>query len=183
MEVNKTFTIVTERLLLGIAKIDEIPFVFSATKIDGFNDGMVWDAPKTPDELIGVHQIIEKAWDEGSAYSFTIHNKQDYNFIGRVSIRRQPEQDMWNLGFWIHPNQQGKGYMTEATKAVIKFGFEILDAKKIVAHHAVWNKKSERVLQKAGMVFTECIEKGYVKRERWVKVNLFEINKINWKRE
>ncbi|WP_299707812.1 GNAT family protein [uncultured Pontibacter sp.] len=182
MRISKTFTIETERLLLRISKVDDIPFVFSATRFEGFNDGMVWDAPETPDELISVYENIEKAWNEDSAYSFTIINKDEDSLVGKISIRREAEPDIWNIGFWTHPEQQNKGYMTESTKAVINFGFEILAANKIVACHALWNKKSERVLKKVGMFFSRYIEKGYLKRGQWIQENLLEINKVDWKR-
>ncbi len=60
MIIPKTHIIETVRLLLRIASVDDIPFVYSATKFKGFNDGMLWDAPANPEELIPHHQNLIK---------------------------------------------------------------------------------------------------------------------------
>lgn len=182
MRIPKSFTIETERLLLRIPDADDIPFIFSATRYDGFNDGMLWEPPNTPDELIIPHENVIKTWEDNSAYDFTITDKIQNCSVGRISIRKELQQDTWNIGFWTHPEKQTRGYMTEATKAVINFGFEKLDANKIVACHALWNKKSERVLTKVGMTFSKYIEKGYQKKGQWMDENLLEINREDWKK-
>ena len=53
----------------------------------------------------------------------------------------------WRLAheFW------GKGYATEGAKAVLKYGFEILQLDEIVALTAINNKRSRRVMEKIGM--------------------------------
>jgi [ribosomal protein S5]-alanine N-acetyltransferase len=147
-KISKSHTLETEKLLLRIASVDDIPFVFSATKYKGFNDGMLWDPPVNPEELIKPHEQVAKAWDEDLSYSFSIINKQQNYIVGRISIRKGLEDNCWNIGFWIHPEHQNQGYMTEATKAMIKFGFRALGAEKIIACHALWNKASEKVLIK-----------------------------------
>lgn len=53
----------------------------------------------------------------------------------------------WRLAheFW------GKGYATEGAKAVLKYGFEILQLNEIVALTAINNTRSRRVMEKIGM--------------------------------
>ena len=48
-----------------------------------------------------------------------------------MSIRKEKEEDVWNIGFWTHPSQQGKGYMSEAVEALIRFGFEQLNDRQL----------------------------------------------------
>lgn len=43
----------------------------------------------------------------------------------------------WTTGFWLHPQEQGKGYMTESVKAILELGFEVLGVKKIESYHAL----------------------------------------------
>jgi [ribosomal protein S5]-alanine N-acetyltransferase len=80
----------------------------------------------------------------------------------------------------MHPEQQGKGYMTESAKAILELGFTILDAEKIEAFHALWNKKSEKVLKSVGMNFIEYIPQGFIKKGEWVKENKLGITKEEW---
>jgi RimJ/RimL family protein N-acetyltransferase len=37
----------------------------------------------------------------------------------------------------MHPEQQGKGYMTESVKAILELGFTTLGAERIEAFHAL----------------------------------------------
>jgi [ribosomal protein S5]-alanine N-acetyltransferase len=180
MAIPKSHTIETPRLLLRIASVDDIPFVYSATKYKGFNDGMLWDAPNNPGELIEPHENLVKAWENDSSYSFSIILKADQVLAGRISIRKGLEDNIWTIGFWTHPEHQNKGYMSEATSAVIRFCFLTLGAEKIVACHALWNKASEKVMTKNGMTFSKYLEKGFLKNGEWVKENLLEIKKSEW---
>ena len=69
--------------------------------------------------------------------------------------------------------------MSEALKAIIDFGFIRLEADEIEACHALWNKASEKVLQRNGMTFLEYIEKGFQKNGAWVPENLLEIRRAD----
>jgi len=63
--------------------------------------------------------------------------------------------DRFKLGeihYNLLPSQWGNGYGTEAAKTLIKFGFEDLQLHKIEAGVATENKKSIKVLEKAGMI-------------------------------
>ena len=71
--------------------------------------------------------------------------------------------------------------MTEAVKAVIDFGFRQLKAREVEACYALWNKASERVLQKNGMQFVRYLEQGFQKNGGWVAENLLAIRREGWR--
>ncbi len=60
----------------------------------------------------------------------------------------------------------GRATPTEATRAIIRFGFEALGYNRIYAYHFVGNPASGRVMQKAGMkkegVLRQEVRKGDV---------------------
>lgn len=141
---------------------------------------MLWDPPNSEYELVAPYENNVKAWAEDSAYCFTIETKEPLAFVGRISIRKKEEKNLWDLGFWTHPKRQGKGYMSEAVQAVIGFGFLELQASRIVACHALWNKPSERVLKKSGMTFIKHIPEGYKKNGKWIEENLLGITRNEW---
>lgn len=179
--IPKTYQIKTDRLSLRIPTIEDIPYVFSATRYKGFNDGMPWEPPKNEDELREPLKNNIKAWESGKGYSFTITEKNNNILVGRISIRQTKEKNIWNVGFWTHPASQKKGIMTEALKAILAFGFDKLSATRIEACHALWNKASKTVLEKNGMRFIRYIPKGFKKDGEWVDENLLAIDKIEWK--
>lgn len=182
MSLPKSFTLETPRLRLRILSLEDIPFVFSASQYPGFTEGMLWEPPSEAPELEGSHLRAVKAWESGRAYAFTIEDKHSGAFLGRISIRQTDEPDLWNMGFWTHPDHQKKGIMSEAVAAVIKFGFEYLDAQEVEACYALWNKASERVLQKNGMRFVRYIKEGFMKNGEWVEENLLSIRREDWEK-
>jgi len=180
MKIAKTFRIETDNYSLRIPKIEDIPAIYSATKYEGFNDGILWDAPNTQEELLEAFKNEIKSWEEGKGYSFTIEKKGHPKLLGRISIKKIEEKDTWYLGFWTHPEEQGKGIMTEALSYILKFGFEKLSAKKIEAHHVMWNKAKEKVMKKNGFKPVKHIKKGFKKNGILFDGNLLAIHQEEW---
>ncbi len=174
------FTIQTARCLLRRPIAADIPHVFAATRFVGFNDGMAWEPPASIDEMEGGLQESWREWDEGITYGFTIAAPATDSLIGRVGIRTTNRADVWNLGFWTHPEQQGRGYMTEAVTAILTFGFDRLGATKVEASYALWNKSSRRVLEKVGMKFIAYIPHAFQKKGQWVEANKMSITRREW---
>ena len=173
-------TIETARCRLRRPSIEDNLLVFSATRFDGFNDGMQWDPPITIEELDEPFREISVAWDEGEIYAFTIADPATNSLIGRIGIRKTNRLGLWNIGFWTHPEYQKQGYMTEALIAMIGFGFDSLDAAQIEASYALWNKGSQRVMEKVGMKFVGYMPHAFQKRGRWVEANKMRITKQEW---
>jgi len=180
MNIKESTILETENLMLRIPSMDDIPFIFSATRHEGFNDGMLWNPPLTIDELTKPYHDGIQAWKDGKAYGFTIEDNSSHEFLGRISIRKTDVEHKWNIGFWTHPRHQKKGIMTEALGAVLHFGFTTLAAEVIEACYALWNKASEKVLHKNGMTFIKYIEQGFKKNGQWVEENLVAIDKTDW---
>lgn len=174
-----TYTIETPRCHLRIVSLADIPHTFSASRHEGFCDGMQWDPSETEEELIPFYHSTIEAWEKGIAYTFTIEDKTTNEFVGKIATRYK-ENSTWDLGFWTHPAQQGKGYMKEAVTAVIALAFTELAATEVIATHAVWNLASEKVLQHNGMSFIKHIPRGFEKKSGWVELNLLGITHQQW---
>ena len=181
IEIPKSYFIETKRFKLRIPEMEDIPYIFSATRFEGFNDGMLWEPPDTIEELTAPLNRSIQSWESCKAFSFTIVKKGSTELLGRIGIRQTNIEHVWNVGFWTHPESQKKGVMTEALQGVLKFGFEELSAERIEACHAIWNKASEKVLKRNGMRFIRYIEKGFKKKGEWVDENLLAINKEEWR--
>jgi ribosomal-protein-alanine N-acetyltransferase len=114
---------------------------------------------------------------------FAITIKVDGQLIGSVGFREiNPEHNHAEMGCWIGVEWWGQGYATEATRALLQFGFERLNLNRIYAHHMVRNPTSGRVLEKIGMkregLLRQCVRKWGVfedvvllaiVREDWMK--------------
>jgi len=153
----------TKRLRLRVATPADVDLVWSATRIEGFNDGLTWNAPENKNELAEYTNEIHEKWKRGESYEFVSELFGRSDTVGRTGIRRVNSQSEWSIGFWVHPDYWGQGYAAEAGKAVIDFGFENLAASKIIVAHALWNKRSQRVIEKLGFRYTDENPCGFEK--------------------
>ena len=83
--------------------------------------------------------------------------------IGVVGLEIDSLHERAELGYWIGKSWWGRGYCTEASAAVIEFGFECLGLNRIFAYHMVRNEASGRVMEKLGMR-REGVLKQHVKK-------------------
>lgn len=79
--------------------------------------------------------------------------KSDKQFVGWAGLAYLPEFDEIDLGYRFLPEYWGLGIATEASEAILEYGFNELGLKKIVAIAMKENKASIRVLEKVGMEF------------------------------
>lgn len=178
--ISRDLTIDTARCRLRCPSVDDIQHILSATTFAGFNDGMQWEPPETIDELDRALRESLIAWDEGKIFTFTIADPVLDRLLGRIGICKTDRLNLWNLSFWTHPEHQGKGYMTESVLAILEFGFSQLDATQIQASYALWNKSSQRVLEKVGMKSIAYIPHAFQKKGRWVEANKTSITQQQW---
>ena len=136
---------------------------------------MQWDPPETKEEIVQFIYTTREKWKKGVSFAFSIYTKKGNECVGRIDIRPKEESDVWDIGYWMHPDHQGKGYTTEAAQAIVDWGFSVLSAKKITSAHASWNEVSGKVLRKAGFVHTGHTDCGFIKNGKEIPEELYEI--------
>lgn len=85
-------------------------------------------------------------------YAFGIYLSKTDELIGNVAlshISRGPAQSCM-IGYTLDEQHNGKGYMTEAVKMAVAYGFETLKLHRIQAGVMPHNTPSIKVLEKAG---------------------------------
>ena len=80
--------------------------------------------------------------------------KQDLDVpIGTICYwNMEPDRNLAELGYELHPDHQGQGYMREALEAVVKYGFEQMKLSVILALSEVDNVDSIRLLKHCNFV-------------------------------
>jgi len=79
--------------------------------------------------------------------------------IGAIGLSRGKEV---NRGFWLVPEQQRQGLMTEAVIAVTGYWFEVLGFPVLRVSKAIANTGSRRISEKTGMRVVSVEERNYV---------------------
>lgn len=88
--------------------------------------------------------------------------------IGSVSVRiTNAQHRQGELGYIFHPAYWSRGYATEASRALLQFGFGSLDLHRITATCRPDNRGSARVLQKTGMSLEGRMRDHKLVHGRW----------------
>lgn len=141
------------------------------------------DPAETKEEIIEImHQTINH-WKEDDDFCFSICVPETEECIGRISIRKTEEENLWNIGYWLHPDHQGKGYMTEAVSVIVDWGFSVLETQEITAEHASWNEASGKVLLNVGFTHIGHLPCGFVKHGKEIPEEAYVIKREEWSKK
>lgn len=90
------------------------------------------------------------------------------------------EHAQGEVGYTLHPDQQGRGYATELTRALVDLGFRETDVHRISGRLDARNVASQRVLEKSGMrVEAHLVENEWVKGE-WTSEVVCAVLRTEW---
>ncbi|WP_372754824.1 GNAT family N-acetyltransferase [Labilibaculum sp.] len=91
---------------------------------------------------------------------WAIVEKESGNFVGWTGFKFEKENengqhDFYNLKFRLLRKYWGKGYVTEATKAAIRYAFTELKFTEIFSMTLISNVKSQHILDKLGFTLED----------------------------
>ncbi|WP_367006108.1 GNAT family N-acetyltransferase [Streptococcus sp. ZY19097] len=142
----------TDRLVLRQRTIDDVPDMFDYVSLEN----VVYPAGLPPIATLEdeydyfenrYYQNLEKA-NLPSGYGITV--KGSDHIIGSCDFNHRHEDDVFEIGYMLHPDFWGRGYMTEAVSALIEIGFTLLNLHKVEIRCYGSNKQSQRVAEKLG---------------------------------
>lgn len=162
-ELTEFPRIETERLILSQLEEKDTPFIIELLQHRIFSDlTSNIPYPYTEDDAKFWLKMSKEAFEEKSGYTFGIRNKEG-DLIGAIGLHDR-EDDKAELGYWMGIPYWNKGYVTEAAKAIVDFGFKELKLNKIFATHFPHNPASGKIMQKIGME-KEALLKEHVKKD------------------
>ena len=96
-------------------------------------------------------EYFNSAFEKGRSMGWAIALKEDNSFIGTVSYEKIDHENMLaEIGYDLVKEYWGQGFMTEALKPILTYGFEELKLHRIEAHTAAMNGASRRLLERLG---------------------------------
>jgi len=151
----------TERLLLRIYKPEELETVY---KMLSDKDVTRFYPPGfriTREDVLSSLPRRIKRWRERGFAHLGVFEKENENLIGYCGLQffdNTPEVEIY-YGFF--KDFWGKGFATEAAKAMLRFGFEETSLDKIVAGTHPDNIASQKVLTNIGLNKHEVLRRFY----------------------
>ena len=180
--MNERPTIQTDRLLLRPFALEDASMVqtlagekdIASTTLNlphPYEDGMA-------EEWIGTHQ---ERYEKGESVVLAIVLNDNRTLIGAIGLEINKDNDRAELGYWIGKPYWNKGYCTEAARALIQHGFDVLGLVRIHASHFRRNPASGRVMQNIGMIHEGSLRKHITKWGKQEDLEIYGILKEEWK--
>ncbi len=158
--------ITTPRLSLSPFEPSDWPFFRALREDPAIMRYMAAIAPEKETQRLFALRLTSK-------HLFVIRRHDDPTPLGDIGLQisdLHPEEA--DIGYTIVPQAQGQGYASEALQAVCDYGFTQAGVKAVNAYVLADNGGSVRVLEKAGFVRTQVLEKAYeidgVRYDDWV---------------
>jgi RimJ/RimL family protein N-acetyltransferase len=108
---------------------------------------------------------------------------QSEKLVGAVGLTITKRFSRAELGYWVGKPFWGKGFATEASRAVLKYGFEGLQLNKIYATHMTRNPASGKVMQKIGMDQEGLLKQHALKWDQYLDLAAYGILSTTWRQQ
>ena len=98
-----------------------------------------------------VAHLREASGPDPWTFGFAVVHRDDDRVIGSAAFKGAPDDDgVVEIAYGIAPSYEGRGFATEAARALVEFALERVDVMSIRAHTKPENGASGRVLAKSG---------------------------------
>lgn len=172
----------TDRLILRPLSFADASSIQAAASMRAISDTTISIPHPYPDgeaERYIARQL--DAWEAGHSVTFGIERKSSKGICGILEVREiEQEHSQAELSFWIAVELWGQGYMSEALKPAIGFGFNHLALNRLYAYHMLRNPGSGKVLQKNGFVREGVLRQRIRKWGVFEDVALWAILRKDW---
>jgi [ribosomal protein S5]-alanine N-acetyltransferase len=174
-------TLETERLILRSLDLKDAPLVYDymQTRDIAYNTLLI----PYPYPVGAAEEWINRTLDNmgnGEDFNFALARKTDGLFMGVIGIGSDPEHKRAEIGYWLGKPHWSQGFMSEALRRVLDFGFDDLDLNRIYAGYFTRNPASRRVMEKAGMTYEGTARQNVLKWGEFVDVGSCSILRSEW---
>lgn len=154
-------TIKTKRLILRKPRLSDAPEVFEYSSDSEATKFMTWKPHKNINESKKFIKNCLKEWKENKNdgwFTWFMTTKRSDKNIGNISLKIKNTKA--SFGYILSTKKWGKGYMSEALKAVVDLALTLPEIKLIWGVCDASNKASSHVMKKAGLKFKRLKKKN-----------------------
>lgn len=139
----------TERLVLRPLAPSDTDEVYAACQDLGIQRWIPVPLPYGRSDAEAFTARSPGGWQDGSEYNIAVRLGADGPLVACVGVVPDGEH-AHEVGYWTVPGHRGRGYMTEALPAVVRWAFTELGCVRMVWRAGVGNDASRTVAEKAG---------------------------------
>jgi RimJ/RimL family protein N-acetyltransferase len=173
-QIDNTSKIIltTDRLILRTWKASDLPLMTTIS-----SDPLVMEHFPAIQNITATQALIDRINQHYEKFGYAlcaVETKDMHEFIGFVGLN-QPSFEIpkfipkglpiVEIGWRLSAKHWGKGYATEAAKAVLRYAFTELNLDEIISFTVTANTKSCRVMEKIGLHHSEADDFDHPKLE------------------
>jgi RimJ/RimL family protein N-acetyltransferase len=118
---------------------------------------------------------------EGDKILLAVEEREGGSVVGEVSLIWRSVADLQaEVGYILHPAAWGRGYATEAARAMLAFAFEGAGLHRVYARCDARNAASAAVMQRLGMRQEAHLREHTQVKGRWDEELIFAILEHEW---
>jgi RimJ/RimL family protein N-acetyltransferase len=182
--LRPAYPIETERLLMRPYTEDDLDAFYGMQSLPDVVRYLYWDV-RTADEI---RQVLETKVTkrtaiehEGDGLQLAIQLRDSGVIVGDVVlVWTSEEHQSGEIGYVVHPDQQGHGFATEAGLVMLRLGFEELALHRIVARCDARNAGSWRVMEHLGMRREAHLRENEFVKGEWTDELVYAMLASEW---
>lgn len=174
-------TLRTERLILRKLSLDDAADMFAYAREPVMTRYTTWAAHRSIDDSRGFLAEVVNKYANGQPADFGIVLQSSGRLIGTCGIVVFNEtHERGDLGYALSHEHWGRGYMTEAARAVIDAAFRSLPLMRVQSCCHVQNVGSYRVMEKLGMRFEGTFRRYFKIGGHYHDVRFYSLLRDEW---
>ncbi|MBX6342118.1 MAG: GNAT family N-acetyltransferase, partial [Thermomicrobiaceae bacterium] len=140
-----------------------------------------WEPHRSIEESRAFLRQVLAAYATGRTGTWGIVDRASGRVVGTVTLFNVDQGDRRaEIGYALARPLWGRGYMTEAVRAVLAFGFEALGLNRIEAMCEAPNVASARVMEKVGMRYEGTLRQYLFSKGAFQDMRLYAILREEW---
>jgi ribosomal-protein-serine acetyltransferase len=159
------------------------PAIFAAVNRErqSLREWLPWvEATRTEDDALAFIRSSLEQFAANNGFAAGIWNHDDY--IGSIGTHKIDWRNRKvEIGYWLSQSFQGRGLMTDASRAVITYALGELDLNRVEIHCAAGNAKSAAIPRRLGFTLEGTLREGQLLNGRYEDILLFSMLKKEWK--
>ena len=164
MRVDTAFEpLVTERLHLRRSRPEDAETISAYRRDPEVHRYQGWERTDPEGIRAEIEEMVGRAPGKpGGWVQLSVLERASERLVGDVGFSRvDGEPGVIKVGYTMAPTFQGRGYGTEAMRALVTYLFDVLGVDVVRAYASVENVPSTRVAEKVGMRLVERFERRY----------------------
>lgn len=171
----------TERLLLRNLCFDDAEDIFEYACDPDVPKYSTWSAHQSIEDTYDFLDAVIADYKNHNSTDWGILHKADNKIIGTCGfVNWFPDQFRSEIGYALSKKYWSQGYMPEAVRAIINFGFQLMKLNRIEARCMIENTASARVMEKVGMKFEGVLRQQLFTKGSFYDMKIYSILRTEW---